>query len=286
MIEYDLIELDHLADIGVTEMTGLIRLHTQEVTRLTTLIGLKLSITLEQIAEFEQDCRDYGLDAAPFIDKNEDGGARFSAIGLMLLKVCAKSHDIGKPFFSQIYALERGLSHAEFDLQKLHANLSRIIVKSWEKVIPGGVRTPNLLFFIADMGAAHQEKYDGTGYPDGTKGIQIGFIGRLMAITDAIAAMVNPRPYQKPMPLYICLNRLSGDTGTHFDPTLAGQVTKILKREGVSDDRYTGGRRDFGQFSEDFSSIIKGIDFDTIDLKESDQQNLATIKEVLTAATR
>lgn len=281
----DLIILDHLADVGMSEMIGLMRLHVQEVTRFTTLIGLALTISEEQAEEFGADCEKYGVDSDPYITPHNEG-FKFTPLGLFLVKICAKTHDIGKPFFRQIYSLERGLSGEEFDQQKLHAHLSRIIIRSWGIDGNYGISDLKLLNFIADMAAAHQEKYDGSGYPDQFSGKDIGFIGRLLAITDAISAMINPRPYQQPMPLYICLDRLQKDAGTHFDPDLIQNVVAILKAEGRNEERFSGAWRDMGKFSSDFLAIVKKIDFAKILLSDSDKEQLPTIKEVIANALK
>ncbi len=186
MIERDLIKLDHLGDLGMSEMMLLMRVHVQEVTRFTTLLAMNMRLSRDQEEQFLRDCDLYEINPHDYISTN-GRDVSFSPAGILLLKICAKVHDIGKPFFRHIYALSRSLSYNEFNCQKLHSNMSRIIVKSWLLDRTLALEHPGLIKFVADMAASHQEKYDGSGYPDGKTGEGIGLIGRILAITDTVS---------------------------------------------------------------------------------------------------
>jgi HD-GYP domain-containing protein (c-di-GMP phosphodiesterase class II) len=45
----------------------------------------------------------------------------------------------------------------------------------------------------------HHELLDGSGYPDGLSGSQIGDLVRLITICDIYAALIERRPYKQPM---------------------------------------------------------------------------------------
>ncbi len=49
---------------------------------------------------------------------------------------------------------------------------------------------------VAPVIRAHQEKYDGSGYPDGLKGEEIPLGARILAIVDAYGAIIDERPYK------------------------------------------------------------------------------------------
>lgn len=68
----------------------------------------------------------------------------------------------------------------------------------------------------------HHEKWDGTGYPDGLKGEQIGLLARIAAVADVFDAIASDRPYRKGMPLEECLGIIGKSGGAHFDPSVAG----------------------------------------------------------------
>ncbi len=275
----DLIRLSHLGDLGMSEMIGLMRLHVQEVTRFTAIIGHRLVLNESQVRQFKNDMATYNLGHDFFVAKTQ-AGWQFTPTGLFFLTVCAKVHDIGKPFFRTIYALERSLEKEEFLKQRLHANFTRIIVKSWRFYRNCPVDNHDLINSVADMAAEHQEKYDGTGYPDGKAGEQISFVGRFLAITDAISAMINPRPYQKAMPVEYCIDQLNKSAGSHFDPELSTVVVRVLE-ERHWNDRLLGNWEEPEKFSDDYLSFVTMIDLENIDLGRGDVEQMAALSGII-----
>ena len=72
----------------------------------------------------------------------------------------------------------------------------------------------------------HQEKYDGTGYPEGLKGEEIPLGARIIAVCDAFEAMTSDRPYRKALPVERALQELRNEAGRQFDP----QVVEVFFR--------------------------------------------------------
>jgi HD-GYP domain-containing protein (c-di-GMP phosphodiesterase class II) len=65
---------------------------------------------------------------------------------------------------------------------------------------------------VPSIAAAHHEKLDGTGYPDGMRGEAIPIPARMMAIADIYDALTaKDRPYKKAMPVEKALDILSSD---------------------------------------------------------------------------
>jgi len=65
---------------------------------------------------------------------------------------------------------------------------------------------------------AHQEKWDGTGYPFGLKGEAIPLGARLFAIADTFDALTSDRPYRKGRPYEVARQIIAEETGKQFDP--------------------------------------------------------------------
>ena len=282
----DLIKLDHLGDLGMSEMIGLMRLHVQEVTRFTTLVSIRIKLSEKLVQQFSTDLQSYDIDPQPFLTRSNSSINTFSPAGIFLLKICAKVHDIGKPFFRSIYCLERSLTDEEYELQKLHANLTRIIVRSWASNTDYNFYHPELVILVADMATAHQEKFNGTGYPDSQSGTQISLVGRLLAITDAISAMVNPRPYQQPIHLHECLDRLQSAAGTHFDPDLLKPITHQLNSESRNPERISGQWTDTSAFSNDFMGFIRNINMHRPIQHAEDKKRREELEEVINTALK
>ena len=79
---------------------------------------------------------------------------------------------------------------------------------------------------INDMVRHHHERYDGSGYPDALKGDEISRNARILAVADALDAMLSDRPYRKGMEKEKALGLIRAGSGTQFDP----QAVEALMR--------------------------------------------------------
>jgi len=64
----------------------------------------------------------------------------------------------------------------------------------------------------------HHEHYDGTGYPDRLRGEEIPLQARLLAVADAVDAMLSDRPHRKAMSLERVREVLIEGAGKQWDP--------------------------------------------------------------------
>ncbi len=96
--------------------------------------------------------------------------------------------DIGKARVAPQVLNKRGaLSEAEFAAVRAHA------VEGYALLGEMGITDPDVL----DVCLHHHEKYDGTGYPHGLKGDEIGRMARMAAVCDTFDALTAPRPYRE-----------------------------------------------------------------------------------------
>jgi putative nucleotidyltransferase with HDIG domain len=79
----------------------------------------------------------------------------------------------------------------------------------------------------AEIVLAHQEFFDGTGYPHGLKGEQIPLGARIFTIADALDAMISDRPYRKALPIVHALEEIRRCAGTQFDPKVVDVFLSI-----------------------------------------------------------
>jgi putative two-component system response regulator len=122
-------------------------------------------------------------------------------------------HDIGKVGIPDNILLKPGRFTAEeFDIMKLHAEIGA-------KMLEGGDQYP-VIEAGRIIALQHHEKYDGTGYPNGTAGKEIHIFGRIVAIADVFDALSSKRVYKEAMPLDKTLAIMTEERGKHFDPEL------------------------------------------------------------------
>ncbi len=126
--------------------------------------------------------------------------------------LAAPLHDIGKIGIPDNILLKPGkLTEEEFDIMKTHAQIGYEIL--------GSKNTP-LLQAAKIIALTHHEKWDGTGYPNGTAGEDIHIYGRICAIADVFDALVSKRPYKNPFSLEDAISIMQDGKGKHFDPKL------------------------------------------------------------------
>ena len=65
---------------------------------------------------------------------------------------------------------------------------------------------------------AHQERYDGAGYPQGLAGEGIPLGARIFAVADTLDAMTSDRPYRQALPFSTAREEVIRESGKQFDP--------------------------------------------------------------------
>lgn len=80
---------------------------------------------------------------------------------------------------------------------------------------------------------SHHERWDGTGYPDGSHGDNIPVAARIFAIADVLDAMTSIRPYRRPVPFEEAVAEIIRNGGTHFDPQLAALAEEVFLDQPV-----------------------------------------------------
>ena len=70
----------------------------------------------------------------------------------------------------------------------------------------------------AEIVLAHQEFYNGSGYPRGLKGEQIPLGARIFTVADSLDAMISDRPYRRALPMSYAIDEIRRCAGTQFDP--------------------------------------------------------------------
>ena len=117
-------------------------------------------------------------------------------------------HDVGKIGVPDSILLKPGkLTEAEWIKMKEHPRIGFEILREIQFLEPA-----------AQIVLAHQERWDGKGYPAGLSGDQIPLGSRLFAVVDTLDAMTSDRPYRKAMSYETALAEVRRCSGTQFDP--------------------------------------------------------------------
>lgn len=80
----------------------------------------------------------------------------------------------------------------------------------------------------------HQERWDGTGYPDRLRGSEIPLGARILAVLEAYAAMSEPRPYRPARSCDEVMAELRRGAGTQFDAAVVEAFCAVLSRPGTA----------------------------------------------------
>jgi HD-GYP domain-containing protein (c-di-GMP phosphodiesterase class II) len=74
---------------------------------------------------------------------------------------------------------------------------------------------------------SHHERWDGNGYPDGTKQEETPLFGRILGVADAFDAMCSSRAYRQALDRNEVLGEITECAGKQFDPELAKSFLDI-----------------------------------------------------------
>ena len=142
---------------------------------------------------------------------------------LPVLARAAFLHDIGKMAIPDGILRKPGpLTDDEKQIMRKHCEIGYNML----------IRIP-FLRDAAEIVLAHQEFYDGTGYPRGLKGDQIPLGARIFTIADSLDAMISDRPYRKALPMGHAREEIRRCAGTQFDPKVVEVFATIPEEHWI-----------------------------------------------------
>ena len=136
------------------------------------------------------------------------------------IRIGSLLHDVGKIGVPDAILAKTGeLTESEFDLVKQHPAIGARIMSK--------VR---MLRADLPMLAEHQERLDGSGYPEGLKDGQIALTSRIVTVADVFDAMTSDRPYRKASPAEAALEFLHSHVDTQFDRACVEALARAYQR--------------------------------------------------------
>jgi PAS domain S-box-containing protein len=127
-------------------------------------------------------------------------------------------HDMGKMGIPDSILLKPGpLSDEEWKIMKQHPQLA------FDMLSP-----ITFLKQALDIPFCHHEKWDGTGYPQGLKELQIPIAARLFAVVDVWDALHSNRPYRKAWKGNRVIEYIKSKSGKQFDPKIVNLFVGMM----------------------------------------------------------
>src|SRR6202161_4432967 len=189
--------------------------HVEEIASLNmrTIEALALAIEAKDHTTHThlQRVRTYAVEIAKELNLSSDETEALRAAALL--------HDIGKLAVpEQIISKPGRLTPEEFEKMKVHPLVGAEILER--------VAFP---YAVAPIVRSHHERWDGSGYPDGLRGLEIPIGARILAAVDCLDALAAHRQYRPALPLIEAMAGVRERAGTWFDP----RVVEVLDRRFV-----------------------------------------------------
>ena len=141
-----------------------------------------------------------------------------------LLRRAGLVHDIGKLTVPEMLLFKpNGLTAEERRLVQDHAAAGADLLGEYDA-----------LQEIAPFVRHHHERYDGQGYPDGLAGEAIPLEARILALSDAAAALAASRSFRRTglgEGLGAVVAALEAQAGTRFDPAAVAAFARAIQRQ-------------------------------------------------------
>jgi putative nucleotidyltransferase with HDIG domain len=187
------------------------RLYLSTIGALSTAIEAKDGVTSSHIHRVQH----YSMGLAKAL-----GG--LDELTLKALQAAALLHDTGKLAVPERILNKPGkLTPAEFETMKLHVDVGADILSSIDFPYP-----------VVPIVRAHHENWDGTGYPNGLKGVEIPIGARILSVVDCYDALTSDRPYRAAMTDDEALAIVRARRGTMYDPVVVDMFERVCRDIG------------------------------------------------------
>ena len=133
-------------------------------------------------------------------------------------------HDIGKIYIASDILNKPGkITNLEYQILQTHAEYSYNIAQEMD-----------LPQVILTMVRQHQERLDGSGYPNHCKGDEIILESRILAVADVVEAMTSHRPYRAALGIDAALNEIESGKDVKYDAVVVDHCVALFRDEGFT----------------------------------------------------
>jgi putative two-component system response regulator len=177
--------------------------------------------------------------------------AQLSDHVIEMLYKSAPLHDIGKIGIPDRILLKPGRYEPhEFEIMKQHPALGRDAIQHAEDQLGMPVE---FLQYAKEIAYGHQEKWDGSGYPQGLAGDAIPLSARIMAVADVYDALISRRVYKEGMPHEKAVAIMREGRGSHFDPDILDTFLGLVDEFERIARQFADSDADIAQKAEDLA---------------------------------
>jgi putative two-component system response regulator len=136
------------------------------------------------------------------------------------IRRAALLHDIGKVAIpSRLLDSSDRLSDDEIGVLRMHVSIGAEVL-----------HTVPALDYVAEIVGATHERVDGTGYPNRTRGLDVPFGARIIAVADVYDALTSIRPYRDPLTHDEANLELARVAGSQLDPDVVRAWIRMTDR--------------------------------------------------------
>ncbi len=136
-----------------------------------------------------------------------------------LMQRASPLHDIGTIGLpDEILARNDTLSHGEQEIFKMHPIMGAEIM---------GGSDSKLLQMAESICKTHEEKWGGSGYPNGLKGEEIPLEARIVAVCVKLEKLTGPAN-ESPISLETAIKEIESKSGAFFDPNVVAVCIRVL----------------------------------------------------------
>lgn len=189
-------------------VAALDKLYLSTIGALSTAIEAKDGVTSSHIHRVQH----YAMGLASAIGNLDDQT-------LKAIQAAALLHDTGKLAVPERILNKPGkLTPAEFETMKLHVDAGADILSSIDFPYP-----------VVPIVRAHHENWDGTGYPNGLRGVDIPIGARILSVVDCYDALTSDRPYRPALTDDQALVIIRARRGTMYDPVVVDTFERVCR---------------------------------------------------------
>ncbi len=188
-------------------LTQVNKMYLSTIETLAMAIDAKDQITHGHIRRVQR----YAVGLARAVGVNDETQIKaIEAAGLL--------HDMGKLAIPEFILNKPGpLTSNEFGVMKQHANIGADILSAIQFPYP-----------VIPIVRHHHESWDGSGYPDGLKGVAIPLGARVLSVVDCFDALTSDRPYRPKLSVSDAIGILIQRRGSMYDPMV---VDKFIEAQ-------------------------------------------------------